>query len=57
MFDKFQELSYLEVQEEELDKELVTDLGRYADLDKFKEMAIAVKTGTDVKFALFDKIH
>ena len=50
-------LSYLEVQEEELDKELVTDLGRYADLDKFKEMAIAVKTGTDVKFALFDKIQ
>ena len=50
-------LSYLEIKEEELDKELVTDLGRYADLDKFKEMAIAVKTGTDVKFALFDKIQ
>ena len=48
---------YLEIKEEELDKELVTDLGRYADLDKFKEMAIAVKTGTDVKFALFDKIQ
>ena len=50
-------LSYLEIKEEELDKELVTDLGRYADLDKFKEMAIAVKTGTDVKFALYDKIQ
>ena len=50
-------LSYLEVKEEELDKELVTDLGRYADLDKFKEMAIAVKTGTDIKFALYDKIQ
>lgn len=50
-------LSYLEVKEEELDKELVTDLGRYADLDKFKEMAIAIKTSNDVKFALFDKIQ
>ena len=50
-------LSYLEIKEEELDKELVTDLGRYADLDKFKEMAIAVKTGTNVKFALYDKIQ
>ncbi len=50
-------LSYLEVKEAELDKELVTDLGRYADLDKFKEMAIAIKTSNDVKFALFDKIQ
>lgn len=50
-------LSYLDVSEEELDKDLVTDLGRYVDLDKFKEMAIQVKTGTDVKFALYDKIQ
>ena len=50
-------LSYLNVKDGELDKELVTDLGRYVDLNKFKEMAIAVKTGTDVKFALYDKIQ
>lgn len=50
-------LSYLEIKEEELDKELVTDLGRYADLDKFKELAISIKTSNDVKFALFDKIQ
>lgn len=50
-------LSYLEIKEEELDKELVTDLARYADLDKFKEMAISIKTSNDVKFALFDKIQ
>lgn len=50
-------LSYLGVSEEELDKDLVTDLGRYVDLNKFKEMAIQVKTGNDVKFALYDKIQ
>lgn len=50
-------LSYLGIKEDELDKGLVTDLGRYVDLNKFKEMAIAIKTSTDFKFALFDKIQ
>lgn len=50
-------LNYLEVKEEDLDKDLVKDIKKYVDKEKFKEFAKLIKTSNDLERVLFDKIE
>lgn len=50
-------LSYLEVDENEFDKKILSALNKYAKLDELKKRAIELKTGTGLKRVLFDKIN
>lgn len=50
-------LTYLEVKEENLEKGIISDLSKFSNLEKLKDMAIQIKTGTGVKRALFDRIQ
>jgi len=55
-------LDYLEINKEELDKNILSDLNKYikndkeANLKQLKDFAIEIKTGTGVKKSLFDRI-
>lgn len=50
-------LSYLEVSENDIDKDLLSDLSKYVNLDKFKTFAISIKTDNGMKRVLFDKLE
>lgn len=50
-------LDYLDVNEDVIDKDLLNDLSKYVDLDKFKEFAISIKTDNGMRRILFDKIE
>ncbi len=50
-------LSYLEVSENDIDKDLLSDLSKYVNLDKFKSFAISIKTDSGMRRVLFDKLE
>ena len=50
-------LSYLEVSENDIDKDLLSDLSKYVNLDKFKTFAISIKTDSGMRRVLFDKLE
>lgn len=50
-------LSYLEVSENDIDKDLLSDLSKYVNLDKFKDFAISIKTDSGMRRVLFDKLE
>lgn len=50
-------LSYLEVSENDIDKDLLSDLSKYVNLDKFKAFAISIKTDNGMRRVLFDKLE
>ena len=50
-------LSYLEVSENDIDKDLLSDLSKYVNLDKFKAFAISIKTDSGMRRVLFDKLE
>lgn len=49
-------LDYLEIKEDDIDKDLLSDLSNYVDIDRFKQFAIGLKTDNGMKRILFDKI-
>ena len=49
-------LNYLDVKENELDKDLIADLQRYVVFDEFESFAKIIKTSNDLERVLFDKI-
>lgn len=50
-------LNYLEVNVDEVDSNLLSDISKYANLKSFKEMAITLKTDNGLKRVMFDKIE
>lgn len=50
-------LSYLEVSENDINKDLLSDLSKYVNLDKFKAFAINIKTDNGMRRVLFDKLE
>ncbi len=50
-------LSYLEVSENDIDKDLLSDLSKYVNLGKFKAFAISIKTDSGMRRVLFDKLE
>lgn len=50
-------LNYLEVNIDEVDSNLLSDISKYANLKSFKEMAITLKTDNGLKRVMFDKIE
>ena len=50
-------LPYIEADINELDNDLVTDLKRYADVDKFRNMATFIKAEIGATHALYEKIE
>lgn len=50
-------LPHIDANVHELDKDLVTDLKRYADVDKFRTMATAIKNEIGPIHALYEKIE
>ena len=50
-------LNYLDVKEGDLDKDLIDDLSKYADINKLKDFSIAIKTDNGLRRVLFDKIE
>ena len=50
-------LNYLEIKDEKIDKDLLSDLGNISDINKLKEFAIKIKTDNGMRRVLFDKIE
>lgn len=50
-------LDYLEIKENDIDKDLLSDLSKYIDMNEFKQFAISIKTDNGMKRILFDKIE
>lgn len=50
-------LDYLEIKENDIDKDLLSDLSKYVDMNEFKQFAISIKTDNGMKRILFDKIE
>ena len=50
-------LNYLDIHDGDIDKELLDDLSKLADLDKLKEFSTQIKTDTGMRRVLFDKIE
>lgn len=50
-------LDYLEINENDINKDLLNDLSKYVDLEKFKSFAINIKTDNGMKRVLFDKLE
>lgn len=50
-------LDYLEIKENDIDKDLLNDLSKYIDMNEFKQFAISIKTDNAMKRILFDKIE
>lgn len=50
-------LDYLDVKEDDIDKDLLNDLSKYVDLHRFKDFAISIKTDNGMRRVLFDKIE
>lgn len=50
-------LNYLDVNEEEIDKKLLSDLTKFADIEMLKNKAIQIKTDINLKKLLYDKVN
>ena len=50
-------LNYLEIKDEKIDKDLLSDLCNISDINKLKEFAIKIKTDNGMRRVLFDKIE